>query len=123
MHSLFLPVCQYILFRSSRPDFIETFLSLNFLMRMTTYCSGLPGRTSLRRRHPVIHIFVFDALFRSSMPDFIETRGTPPLPPILLHCSGLPGRTSLRHVLGRLGHDGFPSRLFRSSRPDFIETQ
>ena len=36
------------LFRSSRPDFIETDTDLNGLVEHALYCSGLPGRTSLR---------------------------------------------------------------------------
>ena len=67
------------LFRPSRPDFIET-LKNRMPETASPYCSGLLGRTSLRRelgRHP------------------LEPEG---------HCSGLLGRTSLRppialHVL------------------------
>ena len=108
------------LFRSSRPDSIET------------ECRGC-GRKPKRR------------LFRSSRPDSIETSRWPVEACVPYNCSGLLGRTPLRrnavamrvlrlfHCSGLLGrtplrHPGTaPARdlyeiLFRSSRPDSIET-
>ena len=86
------------LFRSSRPDFIETTRNRGVAAASATHCSGLPGRTSLRRHSRV-------------------ERYNP-----CADCSGLPGRTSLR--LRSSSHAGCARRrrLFRSSRPDFIET-
>ena len=91
------PLSPSELFRSSRPDFIETGWGWSTILVMAN-CSGLPGRTSLRPRRRA------------------PTNTTTPQ-----HCSGLPGRTSLRlraRRRGRKRSDG----LFRSSRPDFIET-
>ena len=110
----------YALFRSSRPDYIETQLfiealdmgphcsglpgrttlrhqSLVLLNNVTTNCSGLPGRTTLRPLQDVLEHYHFIVLFRSSRPDYIETR----LQYMLYktrysYCSGLPGRTTLR---------------------------
>ena len=110
-------------------------------------CSGLPGRTSLRRVEHLILLQAITRLFRSSRPDFIETAarfveqvhrvidcsglpGRTSLRQVLLghiyyaywqNCSGLPGRTSLRRQLGATTPQNDPG-LFRSSRPDFIET-
>ena len=62
-----------VLFRPSRPDFIETaHRPLTFVM-VEIHCSGLPGRTSLR-------------------PDAKDAAR----PTRMLYCFGLPGRTSLR---------------------------
>ena len=86
------------LFRSSRPDFIETENDSPEPTESTPDCSGLPGRTSLRlRQSPIVRTLVAS------------------------DCSGLPGRTSLRHLSPLiLLHD--VGQLFRFSRPDFIET-
>ena len=62
-----------LLFRSSRPDFIETDKLENF------------------KRIRV-------GLFRSSRPDFIETYTQRASSPTTGDCSGLPGRTSLRRL-------------------------
>ena len=133
------------LFRSSRPDFIET--CAGFLIScMTHYCSGLPGRTSLRHNLCFPGCGRFVGLFRSSRPDFIETpKASSRERTSGFNCSGLPGRTSLRpltrliEALVEPNCSGLPGRtslrriavgrgdlnrvlLFRSSRPDFIET-
>ena len=86
-----------LLFRPSRPDFIET---------ENTRATPTP-----RFR-----------LFRPSRPDFIETTGTVRLAPAWgADCSGLLGRTSLRHH-GEVNDPILVVVLFRPSRPDFIET-
>ena len=85
------------LFRSSRPDSIETPDPLGPIYADITDCSGLLGRTPLRRRHPV------------------RPRWSYP------HCSGLLGRTPLR-LRPDLPSRKPIGRLFRSSRPDSIET-
>ena len=89
------------LFRSSRPDFIET--SMPGVPRsFRGHCSGLPGRTSLRPDVEVVVRVHRPILFRSSRPDFIETVLPAWSPAALLrHCSGLPGRTSLRQFQRR----------------------
>ena len=88
----------YPLFRPSRPDFIETSRkSPRRRPSAQSYCSGLLGRTSLRRDHLKALTGAVKALFRPSRPDFIET-------------------PKLSSVTARL------SLLFRPSRPDFIET-
>ena len=61
------------LFRSSRPDFIETMGSPGFVAQSHTDCSGLPGRTSLRHGLDGPFRDSLAELFRSSRPDFIET--------------------------------------------------
>ena len=86
------------LFRSPRPDFIETYNTLRLCSTSLQDCSGLQDRTSLRR---------FD-------PRFAQRHFTG-------DCSGLQDRTSLRRVDGCSG-PGVAARLFRSPRPDFIET-
>ena len=86
------------LFRSSRPDYIETCGATTCRSAPARNCSGLPGRTTLRlpsRNRTPTRLFT---LFRSSRPDYIETmpwkyRDEPPI-----------------------------TQLFRSSRPDYIET-
>ena len=87
------------MFRSSRPDYIETVLIV---------------------RCPVEHVTI---LFRSSRPDYIETKA---LVFIFVHvrinCSGLPGRTTLRPGSSPYASRSSPRALFRSSRPDYIET-
>ena len=87
---------QLILFRPSRPDFIET---------------GTRFVTQRRR----------ERLFRPSRPDFIEIHsgaliGTGSA----TYCSGLLGRTSLRSPQPRNAEER-DCELFRPSRPDFIE--
>ena len=85
------------LFRSSRPDYIETSASKARFLRSCHYCSGLPDRTTLRlSKQPVFCCFT-------------------------IYCSGLPDRTTLRLDAGQVG-DEFGDGLFRSSRPDYIET-
>ena len=60
-------------------------------------CSGLLGRTPLRRVAATDATRYYDTLFRSSRPDSIETPG-------------------------RRGRYRWTPGLFRSSRPDSIET-
>ena len=85
------------LFRSSRPDYIETLWCVARPSSHRLDCSGLPGRTTLRQSsHPNPQLEPI-RLFRSSRPDYIET---PPCVSIItacVYCSGLPGRTTLRH--------------------------
>ena len=85
------------LFRSPRPDFIETRGLLVGLGILLCDCSGLQDRTSLRRQ------------------GFFTQRRW------VVDCSGLQDRTSLRPGCGR-SHRPSGARLFRSPRPDFIET-
>ena len=86
------------LFRSSRPDFIETTPGGSSFVGRGSYCSGLPGRTSLRHLAGIRINGNIGGLFRSSRPDFIETASACPEADVRHHnCSGLPGRTSLRH--------------------------
>ena len=61
-----------ILFRSSRPDYIETIGLLKVIL-MILNCSGLPGRTTLRLTQLPQPHSVDLLLFRSSRPDYIET--------------------------------------------------
>ena len=113
----------YVLFRPSRPDFIET-LRIICAQSFLYHCSGLLGRTSLRREAAGVSMAVAadcsgllgrtslrqdradeefhrsDGLFRPSRPDFIETT----MPPFggqkpIQNCSGLLGRTSLRLIV------------------------
>ena len=63
---------QRILFRPSRPDFIETVAATVLLTRKVD-CSGHLGRTSLRRLSRGFEVFLDLLLFRPSRPDFIET--------------------------------------------------
>ena len=63
------------LFRSSRPDYIETELITSRMTRRQKYCSGLPDRTTLRLQ-------------------LLES-----LPVGGWDCSGLPDRTTLRQQL------------------------
>ena len=134
------------LFRSPRPDFIETPGRVGWARLLRRYCSGLQDRTSLRPQGLARLEAVGLVLFRSPRPDFIETRRfrgglrwrgrdcsglqdrtSLRRERILLgallfrHCSGLQDRTSLRPEVRHL--EGVrPSGLFRSPRPDFIET-
>ena len=86
------------LFRSPRPDFIET-MSASGSCLASNYCSGLQDRTSLRRcGYGVQNAYCLRELFRSPRPDFIET------------------------LLAGIGTTEISYRLFRSPRPDFIET-
>ena len=66
------------LFRPSRPDFIETTDFTHLVTRSAVYCSGLLGRTSLRRMDPEVILYYSP-----------------------WDCSGLLGRTSLRRLLLR----------------------
>ena len=110
------------MFRSSRPDFIETHPHEYRTRGQGPNCSGLPGRTSLRRGIPLSPRDGVRALFRSSRPDFIETIcSVVAFGDVLRNCSGLPGRTSLRPAVSSSPNSA--SKLFRSSRPDFIETR
>ena len=62
------------LFRSSRPDYIETKLGRwRGLLLGWPNCSGLPDRTTLRRQYPATPLRPLAGLFRSSRPDYIET--------------------------------------------------
>ena len=134
------------LFRSSRPDSIET-IGQGPFRPPPEYCSGLLGRTPLRPTLAAQGSHTAASLFRSSRPDSIETRcrdatgrnwspycsgllGRTPLRQgslvevgqvVRADCSGLLGRTPLRLVV----HDDDAAqhaKLFRSSRPDSIET-
>ena len=111
-----------LLFRPSRPDFIETNKDAEpHPVGFVSHCSGLPGRTSLRRTRggvrcrPTGHCSGLPG--RTSLR--LQWRGLDGS--VAFDCSGLPGRTSLRQW-----HGGFYFRtrtgLFRPSRPDFIET-
>ena len=137
------------LFRSSRPDYIETRTQPVASSQQATDCSGLPDRTTLRhRRIEKGYTELLGGLFRSSRPDYIETRGRRERQlRFAQHCSGLPDRTTLRlphrgRVCRRAERhcSGLPDRttlrppkraracasawlLFRSSRPDYIETR
>ena len=85
------------LFRSSRPDYIETTGSARSSFTAGSNCSGLPDRTTLRP---------------------VSQRATNSF---ALYCSGLPDRTTLR--LNTSQEAVYKSlALFRSSRPDYIET-
>ena len=134
------------MFRSSRPDYIETVNVGEELSRHPINCSGLPDRTTLRlsmerptppglallfrsSRPDYIETFIrffwleFGnfPLFQSSRPDYIETSLLPETPLHYRNCSGLPDRTTLRQLLRLFGWV-FDLELFRSSRPDYIET-
>ena len=86
------------LFRSSRPDSIETGPRPGVVPWGAADCSGLLGRTPLRRGASLSKI-----------------------PTVRPYCSGLLGRTPLRHQhVARPVNP--PGGLFRSSRPDSIET-
>ena len=85
------------LFRSSRPDYIETSPAITYLLIISAelFRSSRPdyietsGTSSLR--------LFFIILFRSSRPDYIETPAEQqPEPPAQPDCSGLLGRTTLR---------------------------
>ena len=86
------------LFRSPRPDFIETVGGCVGRGRLRWDCSGLQDRTSLRQD--------FHLLFMIFTP---------------YYCSGLQDRTSLRQPL-QYSSSTRSTGLFRSPRPDFIET-
>ena len=63
-----------VLFRPSRPDFIETSPVLTAASFQEVNCSGLPGRTTLRWfADGDLAGTGSHGLFRSSRPDFIET--------------------------------------------------
>ena len=85
------------LFRSSRPDYIETMRSERSLSQNHN-CSGLPDRTTLRLGVARHQIDLPRPLFRSSRPDYIETHPRLAAKTSFSHdCSGLPDRTTLRH--------------------------
>ena len=111
----------FILFRSSRPDYIETFRSQSHIY-VGAYCSGLLGRTTLRRKELFTGNGLGCRLFRSSRPDYIETGARLQPLSMIINCSGLLGRTTLRRWHGRQQLWTRPT-LFRSSRPDYIETR
>ena len=96
--SILSEINAFLLFRPSRPDFIETRSRHTRSSLMNQYCSGLLGRTSLRQER--LNLGLRDAH---------------------LHCSGLLGRTSLRQHAARRKQTPLRA-LFRPSRPDFIET-
>ena len=85
------------MFRSSRPDSIETVMAWR-LSVWFQHCSGLLGRTPLRLTERTIECPFIPILFRSSRPDSIET----------VFCAARSQRLL---------------SLFRSSRPDSIETE
>ena len=109
------------LFRSSRPDSIETFFPLRPKI-LSANCSGLLGRTPLRQQILPPGRTAQRGLFRSSRPDSIETRVSIGFSATArADCSGLLGRTPLRRVHRGCGGQARVG-LFRSSRPDSIET-
>ena len=61
------------LFRPSRPDSIETILTASWGRVGTFDCSGLLGRTPLRRLRSRAASPEVRTLFRPSRPDSIET--------------------------------------------------
>ena len=110
---------EFSLFRSPRPDFIETIdIPRRLAPRGQLFRSPRPDFIETidipRRLAPR------GQLFRSPRPDFIET----PLPNswsrTFTNCSGLQDRTSLR-LLDFEFHPLGSRQLFRSPRPDFIE--
>ena len=44
-------IVSFLLFRSSRPDYIETFFSSRASETLSGDCSGLPDRTTLRHTY------------------------------------------------------------------------
>ena len=111
-----------LLFRPSRPDFIETRFPRPSNPRWRTNCSGLLGRTSLRPAllggSDLVSQNCSGLLGRTSLRQKVtgqkHSRRSP-------NCSGLLGRTSLRRSVC-LDHSPTVRSLFRPSRPDFIET-
>ena len=112
-----------VLFRSSRPDSIETVAERSQTAAQRYHCSGLLGRTPLRHlaglmveRDPPAR------LFRSSRPDSIETRY--PCCPAMESAKSLfrSSRPDSIETLACLLPRGPRAELFRSSRPDSIET-
>ena len=84
-------------------------------------CSGLLGRTSLRRH--VEHFFRRGPqLFRPSRPDFIETIFRSIYPCQVVHTLFRPSRPDFIETPGTCSRPRIPHTLFRPSRPDFIET-
>ena len=116
-----LDVAVFLLFRSSRPDYIETILRHQIYDRPATYCSGLPDRTTLRRRSPPRP--PRSDVYCSGLPDrtTLRLRRAGRYGPACHYCSGLPDRTTLRRYFCRFFRKR-ETRLFRSSRPDYIET-
>ena len=112
---------EHALFRSSRPDSIETGGGSAGRRGAATDCSGLLGRTPLRLPAGLVPLVAPLALFRSSRPDSIETDQTPQMRERVSDCSGLLGRTPLR-LRPWWSRPGVGYGLFRSSRPDSIET-
>ena len=135
-----------LLFRSSRPDSIETRSGSTHSYGYALDCSGLLGRTPLRQMGRISNLITDMTLFRSSRPDSIETRSritrilrngrlfrssrpdsietvapVNSVTDILSDCSGLLGRTPLRRIIGKFIVNRIFG-LFRSSRPDSIET-
>ena len=133
------------LFRSSRPDYIETARHECATKAHPKDCSGLPDRTTLRRqgrqqascgmsdcsglpdrttlRRERITIDAARASDCSGLPDRTTLRRGPGRNPIrtIGNCSGLPDRTTLRPGEYKWNYRAYPE-LFRSSRPDYIET-
>ena len=110
------------LFRSSRPDSIETPWGSGEEPYQHEDCSGLLGRTPLRQQILPPGRTAQRGLFRSSRPDSIETRVSIGFSATArADCSGLLGRTPLRRVHRGCGGQARVG-LFRSSRPDSIET-
>ena len=119
---IFRPPAMLALFRSSRPDYIETRLGA----KAESSASGL-FRSSrpdyIETAHPKPQPKKGEPLFRSSRPDYIETRNSSNLRiSRLFHCSGLPDRTTLRRICPESSRRQYRP-LFRSSRPDYIETK
>ena len=108
------------LFRSSRPDYIETGCAGAGKYPRKGDCSGLPDRTTLRRRFRGAWGGV--RIHCSGLPDrtTLRPKSVRRVFNWSSDCSGLPDRTTLRRVIaGRLV--SVAPRLFRSSRPDYIE--
>ena len=110
------------LFRPSRPDFIETRRFSHDQSVGSSDCSGLLGRTSLRRSLRFRSLLGWHGLFRPSRPDFIETIFRSIYPCQVVHTLFRPSRPDFIETPGTCSRPRIPHTLFRPSRPDFIET-
>ena len=110
------------LFRSSRPDYIETYMFTWSLWPPVPYCSGLPGRTTLRQVSQFIFVISTPLLFRSSRPDYIETGDQPEQGQVLLRLFRSSRPDYIETTQRFPGRPFYAESLFRSSRPDYIET-
>ena len=92
------------LFRPSRPDSIETRAQVDKARSNYADCSGLLGRTLLRRVYEFPKFaFKRGELFRPSRPDSIETqKNYETFAYADTDCSGLLGRTLLRQALPKI---------------------